>query len=118
MRCTPADVVLLILDATAGVTEQDRVLSQKVSDDGRTCVIVCNKWYVALDKDLFMYNMSMKYFWEVLLQVQWDPIIFMLAATGQWCRELCNTVDLDVSAHRRRISTSVLNEVLRNAILW
>merc|ERR1712127_671599 len=37
-----ADVVLLVLDATAGIAEQDRILAQKISDDGRACVLVCN----------------------------------------------------------------------------
>jgi len=113
-----ADVVLLILDATAGVTEQDRVLAQKVSDDGRACVIVCNKWDAVLDKDSSTYGASVKYFREELPQVRWAPIIFVSAATGQRCGKIYDAVDSAVRAHRRRISTSVLNEVLRDAILW
>jgi GTP-binding protein len=113
-----ADVVLLVLDATAGVTEQDRVLAQKVSDDGRACVIICNKWDAVIDKDSSTYDASVKYFREELPQVRWAPILFVSAATGQRCGKIYDAVDLAVKAHRRRISTSVLNEVLRDAILW
>jgi len=113
-----ADVVLLILDATAGVTEQDRVLAQKVSADGRACVIVCNKWDAVVDKDDSTYDKSVKYFREELPQVRWAPIIFVSAATGQRVGKIYEAVDFAVKAHRRRISTSVLNEVLRDAVLW
>jgi len=113
-----ADVVLLILDATAGVTEQDRVLAQKISDDGRACVIVCNKWDAVIDKDSSTYDQSVKYFREELPQIRWAPILFVSAATGQRCGKIYDAVDSAVKAHRRRISTSVLNEVLRDAILW
>lgn len=113
-----ADVVLLVLDATAGVTEQDRVLAQKISSDGRACVIICNKWDAVIDKDESTYDKSVKYFREELPQVRWAPILFVSAATGQRCGKVYDAVDSAVRAHRRRISTSVLNEVLRDAILW
>jgi GTP-binding protein len=113
-----ADVVLLVLDATAGVTEQDRVLAQKISDDGRACVIICNKWDAVIDKDSSTYDKSVKYFREELPQIRWAPILFVSAATGQRCGKIYDAVDSAVTAHRRRISTSVLNEVLRDAVLW
>jgi len=113
-----ADVVLLVLDATAGVTEQDRVLAQKISADGRACVIICNKWDAVIDKDESTYDKSVRYFREELPQVRWAPILFVSAATGQRCGKIYDAVDSAVRAHRRRISTSVLNEVLRDAILW
>lgn len=113
-----ADVVLMVLDATAGVTEQDRVLAQKISDDGRACVIVCNKWDAVVDKDSSTYDKSVKYFREELPQVRWAPILFVSAATGQRCGKIYDVIDSAVKAHRRRISTSVLNEVLRDAVLW
>jgi GTP-binding protein len=113
-----ADVVLLVLDATAGVTEQDRVLAQKISDDGRACVIICNKWDAVIDKDSNTYDQSVKYFREELPQVRWAPILFVSAATGQRCGKIYDAVDSAVAAHRKRIPTSVLNEVLRDATLW
>ncbi|KAL7440944.1 hypothetical protein ACHAXH_005986 [Discostella pseudostelligera] len=113
-----ADVVLLVLDATAGVTEQDRVLAQKISADGRACVIICNKWDAVIDKDDKTYDKSVRYFREELPQIRWAPILFVSAATGQRCGKIYDAVDAAVVAHRRRISTSVLNEVLRDAVMW
>ena len=113
-----ADVVLLMLDATAGVTEQDRILAQQVADDGRSCVIVCNKWDAVVDKDSNTYDKSVKYFREELPQIKWAPILFISAATGQRVGKIYQAVDEAINAHRQRISTSVWNEVLRDAILW
>lgn len=106
------------MDATAGVTEQDRVLAQKIADDGRACVIICNKWDAVVDKDSSTYDKSVKYFRMELPQVSWAPILFVSAATGQRVNKIYQAVDEAVRAHRRRVSTSLLNEVLRDAILW
>jgi len=113
-----SDVSLLILDATAGVTEQDRTLAQKISDDGRACAIICNKWDAVVGKDSDTYDKSVKYFRAELPQVRWAPILFISAATGQRVGKIYGTIDEAVQAHRRRVSTSILNEVLRDAILW
>lgn len=113
-----ADVVLLVLDATAGVTEQDRILAQKVADDGRACVLVCNKWDAVVNKDSNTFDKSVKYFREELPQVRWAPILFTSAATGQRVGKIYAAVDDAIEAHRKRVSTAVLNEVLRDATLW
>lgn len=113
-----ADIVLLMLDATAGVTEQDRVLAQRVADDGRACLIVCNKWDAVVDKDSSTYDKSVKFMREELPQVRWAPILFTSAATGQRVNKVYGAIDEAIQAHRKRVSTSVLNEVLRDAVLW
>lgn len=113
-----ADVALLVLDATAGVTEQDRILAQKISDDGRACVIVMNKWDAVVDKDSSTYDKSVKYVRSELPQVRWAPILFISAATGQRVGKIYSTVDEAIQAHRNRVSTGILNEVLRDAVLW
>eukprot|EP00547_Thalassionema_nitzschioides_P010506 CAMPEP_0194224180 /NCGR_PEP_ID=MMETSP0156-20130528/36844_1 /TAXON_ID=33649 /ORGANISM="Thalassionema nitzschioides, Strain L26-B" /LENGTH=607 /DNA_ID=CAMNT_0038955621 /DNA_START=141 /DNA_END=1964 /DNA_ORIENTATION=+ len=113
-----SDVSLLVLDATVGVAEQDRILAQKIADDGRACVIVCNKWDAVVDKDSGTYDKSVKYFRDELPQVRWAPILFTSAATGQRVGKIYEAADEAIKAHRKRISTSILNEVLRDAILW
>ena len=113
-----ADVVLLVLDATAGIAEQDRVLAQKIADDGRACVVLCNKWDAVMNKDSTTYDKSVKYMREELPQIRWAPILFISAQTGQRVPKIYEAVDDAIKAHRRRISTSVLNEVLRDAVLW
>lgn len=106
------------MDATAGVTEQDRILAQKIADDGRACVIVCNKWDAVVDKDSDTYQKSVKYIRSEMPQVRWAPILFISAVTGQRVGKIYGAVDEAIQAHRKRISTSILNEVLRDAILW
>ena len=107
-----------MMDATAGVTEQDRVLAQRIADDGRACLIVCNKWDAVVDKDSTTYDKSVKYIREELPQVRWAPILFISAATGQRVGKVYGAIDEAIQAHRKRVSTSVLNEVLRDAVLW
>jgi GTPase len=107
-----------MLDATAGVTEQDRVLAKRVADDGRACLVVCNKWDAVLDKDSTTYDKSVKYIRAELPDVRWAPILFVSAATGQRVGKVYGAIDEAVRAHRKRISTSTLNEVLRDAVLW
>mmetsp|Transcript_14519 Transcript_14519/g.17665 ORF Transcript_14519/g.17665 Transcript_14519/m.17665 type:complete len:654 (-) Transcript_14519:5-1966(-) len=113
-----ADVALLVLDATAGVTEQDRILAQKISDDGRACVLVCNKWDAVVNKDSSTFDESVKFFRAELPMVRWAPILFTSAATGQRCGKIYGAVDEAIKAHRKRVKTAVLNEVLRDATLW
>lgn len=113
-----ADVVLLVLDATEGVAEQDRILAQKISDDGRSCVIICNKWDAVTNKDSTTYDKSVEFFRQELPQIRWAPILHLSAATGQRVSKIYNYIDDAVLAHRKRISTSIVNEVLRDAILW
>jgi GTPase len=113
-----ADVVLLVLDATAGVTEQDRILAQKIADDGRACAIICNKWDAVIDKDSSTYDKSVKYIRAEMPQIRWAPILFISAETGQRVGKIYNVVDEAIGAHRKRVTTSVLNEVLRDAVLW
>lgn len=51
-------------------------------------------------------------------QNRWAPILFISAETGQRVGKMCGVVDEAIGAHRKRVSTSVLNEVLRDALLW
>ena len=56
-----ADVVLLVLDAILGVSDQDRVLAQRIADDGRACVVLLNKWDAVENKDDKTYLASIEY---------------------------------------------------------
>ena len=94
---------LLVLDATSGVTEQDRVLAQKISDDGRACVLICNKWDAVANKDSTTFDKSVKYFRSELPQVRWAPILFTSAATGQRVGKVYGVVDEAIQAHRKRV---------------
>ncbi|QYO63070.1 ribosome biogenesis GTPase Der [Leptolyngbya sp. 7M] len=112
-----ADVVLLVLDALDGVTEQDQKLAGRVADDGRACVLVVNKWD-AIEKDshtIYDYERLLK---ERLHFTDWAETIFVSAHTGQRVEKILDLVDSAAEQHRRRVSTSVINEALAEALKW
>ena len=112
-----ADVVLLVIDALDGVTEQDQKLAGRVEEDGRACVVVVNKWD-AVDKDshtIYEYDRTIG---SKLYFMEWAKRIYISAMTGQRVPKILNLVDQAVEEHRRRVSTSVVNEVLEEAVGW
>lgn len=112
-----ADVVLLVIDALDGVTDQDQKLAGRINDEGRACVVVVNKWD-AVEKDAYtIYDFTEKVKGRLMF-VEYAPIIFVSALTGQRVVKILDLVDQVGEQHRRRISTAVLNEVLRDATSW
>jgi len=112
-----SDVSLLVLDASDGVYEQDRTLADRIADDGRACVILLNKWDT-VEKDEKTYIKSIEYVRESLPSIPWADVILVSAETGQRVNKIYDAVKRAAKAHRSRVRTSVLNEVLREAILW
>jgi GTP-binding protein len=112
-----ADVVLLVIDAVDGVTDQDQKLAGRIDDEGRACVVVVNKWD-AVEKDSYtIYDYTEKVKGRLMF-VDYAPIIFVSALKGQRVDKILDLVDQAGEQHRRRISTAVLNEVLRDATSW
>ena len=112
-----ADVVLLVIDALDGVTDQDQKLAGRIEDDGRACIIVVNKWD-AVDKDSnTIYEME-KELRTKLYFLNWAPMLFISAQTGQRVEKILDLVDIAVEQHQRRVSTAVINEVLEEAVNW
>lgn len=112
-----ADVVLLVIDAIDGVTEQDQKLAGRVEEDGRACVVVVNKWD-AVDKDshtIYDYDRTIG---SKLYFMEWAKRIYTSALTGQRVPKILDLVDQAVSEHRRRVTTAVVNEVLEEAVGW
>jgi len=112
-----ADVVLLVIDAIDGVTDQDQKLAGRIEEDGRACVIVVNKWD-AVEKDshtIYEYDRALN---GKLYFVDWAKRIYTSALTGQRVPKILDLVDQAVDEHRRRVSTSVVNEVLEEAVSW
>lgn len=77
-----ADVVLLVIDAVDGVTEQDQKLAGRIADDGRACVVVVNKWD-AIEKDSHTIYEYEKHLQDRLHFTNWAETIFVSAITGQ-----------------------------------
>lgn len=112
-----ADVVLLVIDALDGVTEQDQKLAGRIAEDGRACVLVVNKWD-AIEKDshtIYEYERHLK---ERLHFSEWAETIYVSAQTGQRVEKILDLVNGAAEQHRRRVSTSVINEALEEALKW
>jgi len=112
-----ADVVLLVIDALDGVTEQDQKLAGRIEEEGRACILVVNKWD-AIEKDshtIYEYDRQIK---ERLHFLEWAETIFVSAHTGQRVETILGLVNTAAEQHQRRVSTSVINEVLEEALRW
>jgi GTP-binding protein len=112
-----ADAVLLVIDALDGVTDQDQKLAGRIIDEGRACIIVVNKWD-AVEKDSHTIYDYQKALEERLHFTEWADTIFVSAQTGQRVEKILELVVSSVESHRRRVSTSVINEVLEDAVHW
>jgi GTPase len=112
-----ANVVLMVIDALDGITDQDQKLAGRIADEGRGCVLVINKWD-AVEKDshtLYEYEENLRsrlYFFD------WAPMIFISAKTGQRVENILELVNTSAEQHQRRVSTAVINEVLEDALNW
>ncbi len=110
-----ADVVVLMIDATEGVTEQDAKIAGIAHDRGRGMIIAVNKWD-AIEKD----NHSVKEFTNkirnVLSFMPYAEILFISAKTGQRLPKLFDSLEMVIQNHSLRIATGVLNEILMEAV--
>jgi len=113
-----ADVVLLVVDATAEITDQDAMLAQRIADDGRACVVLANKWDIYEGKDEGSTREVLKVLRETLTAVSWAEVVFCSAETGQRCLKVYDAVKRARESHHHRVSTATLNEVIRDAMLW
>ncbi|GFO61756.1 GTPase Der [Geomonas silvestris] len=109
-----ADVVLIVLSAEDGVTEQDSKIAGYAYEAGRGCIFVVNKWDT-LQKD----NSSMGKFVEEIRRsfkyLPFAPILFVSALSGQRSGKIIQEVDLVMEQYSKRVSTSDLNKVFSNA---
>ncbi|HAN75939.1 MAG TPA: ribosome biogenesis GTPase Der [Planktothrix sp. UBA10369] len=112
-----ADVVLLVIDAIDQVTDQDQKLADRIIEEGRSCVIVVNKWD-AIEKDTYTILDYEKEVRAKLYFMDWAELIFISAKTGQRVERILNLVDTAAEGHERRVSTAVINEVIEEAISW
>jgi GTP-binding protein len=112
-----ADVVLLVIDAVDGVTEQDQKLADRIIEEGRAAIIVVNKWD-AIEKDSYTIYEFEKHIRDRLYFFDWAEMLFISAQTGLRVDKLFGSIDKAAIAHQRRISTAVINEVLQEAIRW
>lgn len=112
-----SDVCVLVIDALDGVTEQDQRLAGRIEEGGRACVVVVNKWD-AVEKDSHTLHQMEKDLRARLYFLDWAPMLFTSALSGQRVQGIFPLAASAVEQHRRRVSTSVVNEVLQEALRW
>jgi len=113
-----AEVAILILDAVDGIVEQDRILAERIAEEGRACVIALNKWDAVDSKDDKTYIKAVENVRSSLPILRWAEVILISAMTGQRTEKLFEAVNKAAKQFSRRVSTAVLNEIVHDATLW
>jgi GTP-binding protein len=111
-----ADVCLVMVDAEEGVTEQDEKIAGFAHEAGKGIVIVVNKWDL-IEKDDKTMNEFEKAIRRDLAFIDYAPITFISAKTGQRITKLIETIKYVDNQHAMRVKTGVLNEVINQAIM-
>ncbi len=110
-----SDVVLLVLDASTGILEQDTHVGQYIEEYRRPCIIVVNKWDL-VEKD----SKTMQKFTEDIRKsfkyLDYAPIVFLSAIENKRVHTLFPSIEQAYEANHRRIATSVLNDVVNDAV--
>ena len=109
-----ADVVLIMIDATEGVTEQDTKIAGYAHEQGKACIICVNKWDL-VEKDTKTMNNFRLEVQEGLSYMLYAPIIFISAKTGQRVDKIFEMAKYVANQSAMRVSTGMLNDVLNDA---
>ena len=110
-----ADVCLMMIDATEGVTDQDAKIAGEAHEAGKGIIIVINKWD-EIEKDNNTFEEFRKDIYNKLSYLTYAPIIFISAKTGQRVNKLYEIINEVANQNAMRVSTSVLNDVINEAI--
>lgn len=110
-----ADVVVLVIDAVEGVTEQDAKIAGIAHERGKGIIVAVNKWDLIEknDKTMNEYTKKLK---EILSFMSYAEFLFISAESGQRLNKLFDLIDVVIQFHALRVSTGVLNDILAEAI--
>lgn len=110
-----ADVVVIVIDATEGVTEQDAKIAGIAHENGKGIIIAVNKWDAIEKNDKTVYEYTNK-IRQVLSFMAYAEIMFISAKTGQRLSKLFDMIDVVIANHSMRIETGVVNEIMAEAV--
>ncbi|MDD2446591.1 MAG: ribosome biogenesis GTPase Der [Tissierellia bacterium] len=111
-----ADLCVLVVDATEGITEQDSKVVGYAHDNGKGIIIAVNKWDI-VDKDDKTYLEFEKDIRSNLGFINYAPIVFVSAITGLRINKLLDLLNVVNNNYNLRISTGVLNDIINQAVL-
>ena len=110
-----ADVVVLLINATEGVTEQDAKIAGIAHERGKGMIIAVNKWDALEKDDKTIYRFTEKVR-NTLAYMPYAELLFISAKTGQRLPKLFETIDMVLQYQNLRVQTGVLNEILTEAM--
>lgn len=110
-----ADVVVMVIDATEGVTEQDAKIAGIAHERGKGMIIVVNKWDAIEKNDRTMREFEDQVR-QVLSYLSYAEILYISAKTGQRLNRLYDRIDMVIQNQTLRIATGVLNEIMTEAV--
>ena len=110
-----ADVVLIVIDATEGVTEQDAKIAGIAHDRGKGIIIVVNKWD-AIEKNNNTVKEHTQDIRDILSFMPYAEILFVSAKSGQRLHKIFETIDIVIENNSMRVATGVLNEIVAEAV--
>ena len=110
-----ADVVLMVIDATEGVTEQDAKIAGIAHDRGKGIIIIVNKWDAIEKDDKTIYRHTEK-IRQILSFMPYAEIMFISAKTGQRTGKIFDMINMVIENNSMRIATGVLNEIVTEAV--
>ena len=110
-----ADVVIIVIDATEGVTEQDAKIAGIAHERGKGIIIAVNKWDAIEKDDKTIYKHTEK-IRQILSFMPYAEILFISAQTGQRLSRLFETIDMVIENQTLRVQTGVLNEIVTEAV--
>ncbi len=110
-----ADVVVLVIDAVEGITEQDAKIAGIAHERGKGMIIAVNKWDAIEknDKTIYRYSEQIR---DTLAYMPYAELIFISAKTGQRLEQLFEKIDMVIDNHTLRVQTGVLNEIMTEAV--
>ncbi len=111
-----ADLCVLVVDATEGITEQDSKVVGYAHDNGKGIIVAINKWDL-VEKDDRTYLEFEKEVRESLGFINYAPIVYISAKTGQRVNKLLELLNVVNNNYNLRISTGVLNDIINQAVL-
>lgn len=109
-----ADVVILVIDATEGVTEQDAKIAGIAHERGKGIIVAVNKWDAIEKNDKTIYEFTNK-IKQVLSFMQYAEFVFISALTGQRMNKMFELIDMVRENQTLRVQTGVLNEIITEA---
>ena len=111
-----SDVILVVIDGETGIREQDKHVAGYAHEAGKGVVIVYNKWDL-VDKDEKTMQKKQKEIYEQFKYLDYARIVFTSAKTGQRVDQIFPLIQESYENSRKRVQTSVLNDVLVDAQL-